>query len=53
LKTFAVLHKVIAGMQKLIAPVSNIAARKPALFLEKRPNPDMAWMLHNTETQCD
>jgi len=33
---------MIAGVQKLIAPGSSIVACKSALFLEKRPNPDMA-----------
>jgi len=33
---------LIAGVQKLIAPGSNISARKAALLLEKRPKPDMA-----------
>jgi hypothetical protein len=33
---------MIAGVRKLIAPGSSIAACKAALFLENRPNPDMA-----------
>jgi hypothetical protein len=44
---------MIAGVRKLIALSISIAVCKDALFLENRPNPDMARMLHNIEAQCD